>query len=140
MQKTKLVIDTNIWVGYLLGKNIRSYLDKIIADTRFEIFTDQNSILELQLVLNRSKFGKYITPAQSENLIALIQRRSISVNVLSNIIKSRDPKDDFLLSLSIDCGADYLITGDKDLLVFQKIETTSIIKIADFDALFYPKE
>ncbi len=137
MQKIKLVIDTNIWVGYLLGKNVRTYLDKIIGDTRFEIFIASTSILELQSVLNRSKFGKYITPAQIENLLGLIERRSLQVNIISNIVMSRDAKDDFWLSLSIDAGADYLITGDKDLLVLQIIETTSIITIADFYALFY---
>lgn len=44
----------------------------------------------------------------------------------------RDEKDNFLLNLSIDSKADYLITGDKDLLVLEKIEWTEIMSFTDF--------
>ena len=138
MQKTKLIIDTNIWVSYFMGKNIRVHLDKIIADQRFDFFISQNAIDELQQVLNRSKFQKYITPAQIESLMVLLLQRCILVNVTTFVNISRDPKDDFLLALSTTCQADYLLTGDEDLLVLQKIETTTIIKMADFNNFFYP--
>lgn len=65
-------------------------------------------------------------------LISLIRRRSLFINVTSQITLSRDAKDDFLLALSIDGQADYLLTGDEDLLVLEKIESTLILKIADF--------
>lgn len=44
----------------------------------------------------------------------------------------RDTKDDFLLSLAIDGKADFLITGDRDLLESNQLEKTKIITIADF--------
>jgi len=37
-----------------------------------------------------------------------------------------------LLNLAVDGKADYLITGDKDLLVMQNIQNTIIISIAEF--------
>jgi predicted nucleic acid-binding protein len=45
----------------------------------------------------------------------------------------RDPKDDYLLSLSIASEAHFLITGDADLLELQQIHNTIIIKYTDFD-------
>ena len=50
----------------------------------------------------------------------------------SNIIKTinplcRDPKDGYLLALSIQSDAHYLVTGDLDLLDIQKINNTNII-------------
>lgn len=36
------------------------------------------------------------------------------------------------IKLSIDSKADYLITGDKDLLILEKIENTKIINFTDF--------
>ena len=137
MQKTKLIIDTNIWVSYFMGKNIRFYLDKIIADERFDFYISQNGLDELQQVLSRSKFQKYITPVQIESLVVLLLRRCILVNVVTVAQLSRDAKDDFLLALSTTCQTDYLLTGDEDLLVLQKIETTTILKISDFNSLFY---
>ncbi|WP_262712380.1 putative toxin-antitoxin system toxin component, PIN family [Polaribacter sp. IC063] len=52
--------------------------------------------------------------------------------VASNIQICRDKKDNFLLNLSIDSKAYFLITGDNDLLVLQKIKHTQIITFSDF--------
>jgi uncharacterized protein len=44
----------------------------------------------------------------------------------------RDAKDNFLLSLCHDSSADYLITGDKDLLAIKNIGATKIISMQKF--------
>ncbi|WP_281163572.1 putative toxin-antitoxin system toxin component, PIN family [Psychroflexus tropicus] len=44
----------------------------------------------------------------------------------------RDPKDNFLLNLLVDSKADYLITGDDDLLVLDKMERTQIMTFTEF--------
>lgn len=54
------------------------------------------------------------------------------IDVESTITVCRDPKDNFLLALAKDGKADYLITGDKDLLDLQKFGKTKIITIANF--------
>lgn len=45
----------------------------------------------------------------------------------------RDPKDNFLLGLSEISKADYLITGDNDLLILKKYKKTEIITIKEFE-------
>lgn len=57
------------------------------------------------------------------------------VTVSSAVDVSRDPEDNFLLSLALDGKADFLITGDKDLLSLKKFESTEIITIADFEKI-----
>jgi len=52
------------------------------------------------------------------------------VEVTSDVKICRDNKDNFLLNLAIDSKADFLITGDADLLVLEEIRTTMIIPIA----------
>ena len=54
------------------------------------------------------------------------------VNVRAEVNICRDPKDNFLLALSIDGNANFLITGDKDLLDLKKFGETKIISIAEF--------
>ncbi|MFN2262353.1 MAG: putative toxin-antitoxin system toxin component, PIN family, partial [Psychroflexus sp.] len=54
------------------------------------------------------------------------------IKVKSDIQLCRDEKDNFLLNLSIDSKADYLITGDNDLLVLDKIEQTQIMNFREF--------
>jgi uncharacterized protein len=46
---------------------------------------------------------------------------------------NRDPKDNFLLDLIDFSGADFLVTGDKDLLAHNPFKTASILTPADFE-------
>ncbi|MFH1902946.1 MAG: putative toxin-antitoxin system toxin component, PIN family [Candidatus Omnitrophota bacterium] len=45
---------------------------------------------------------------------------------------SRDKKDNPILSLAVSAGADFLISGDKDLLVLKKVKGVKIISPAEF--------
>ena len=132
MKNTRLVLDSNLWISYFFGKHVRTYLDQILGDTRFDLLISQKGIEELTIVLARPKFQKYMTPEQFESLMILIHRRSIFIDVTSQIALSRDTKDDYLLALSLDGNANFLITGDDDLLVLGKYQQTIIMKIADF--------
>jgi hypothetical protein len=44
----------------------------------------------------------------------------------------RDPKDEFLLALSKESKANYLITGDKDLLDIKVYGRTKIVTVKQF--------
>ena len=48
--------------------------------------------------------------------------------------RCRDSKDDYLLELALISDADFLITGDKDLLVMQTIGDCQIVTAMEFDA------
>ena len=45
---------------------------------------------------------------------------------------TRDPKDDYLLAYALVGQADYLVTGDRDLLVLGQVEHTRIVTARDF--------
>ena len=59
----------------------------------------------------------------------IIDRFGILVKVKTQINHCRDQKDNFLLSLAIDSDADYLVTGDNDLLELEEIKGTKILTI-----------
>jgi predicted nucleic acid-binding protein len=52
--------------------------------------------------------------------------------VKSEVKLCRDPADDFLLSLAKDGAADFLITGDKDLITLSQIFSTQILTLTVF--------
>ena len=54
------------------------------------------------------------------------------IEVESTVTICRDPKDNFLLELAKDGKADYLLTGDKDLLELKKFGKTKIQTISTF--------
>lgn len=54
------------------------------------------------------------------------------IEVNSNINVCRDPKDDFLLALAKDGNANFLLTGDKDLLELKRFGHTNIVALSHF--------
>ena len=62
-------------------------------------------------------------------------RTALLVSPSEKIELCRDPKDDFLLEIASAGDADYLVTGDEDLLVLGAIRRTRIIRLAEFRAL-----
>jgi hypothetical protein len=54
------------------------------------------------------------------------------IKVVSSVADCRDQKDNFLLNLAIDSYADYLVTGDSDLLTINHIKKTKIVTWNDF--------
>ncbi|HAL82334.1 MAG TPA: putative toxin-antitoxin system toxin component, PIN family [Mucilaginibacter sp.] len=62
----------------------------------------------------------------------LVMSKLEIIGLKANLTGSRDIKDNFLLSLSFDGNADYLITGDLDLLILQTTGSTEIVTLRDF--------
>jgi len=127
----RIVIDTNLWVSFLINKDFKK-LDDRIKKKRIRILFSLDSLEEFLNVANRPKFKKYFSKADINQLIDLFDTYGEIVEVKSKINSCRDPKDNFLLSLLMDSNADYLITGDNDLLEIKTFEGAKIIRIADY--------
>ncbi len=83
-------------------------------------------------VAKRPKFRRFFSPEHIEAILETIDEYAELVKVSAQIDICRDPKDNFLLSLAIDGNADYLLTGDKDLLDINKLGHTQIMTISEF--------
>lgn len=130
-RKNKVIIDTNLWISFLLTKDLSKF-DTIIADKKLILVFSEELVEEFLEVTQRSKFRKYFAVDDIEDLLLKIRNRATFINVKSNIIACRDPKDNFLLSLAVDGQATHLITGDKDLLVLGKFAQTKILTIHEY--------
>jgi len=130
-QKDKVIIDTNLWISFLLTKDF-TRVDKIIADKKLVLLFSQELIDEIIEVTQRRKFRKYFPLDDIERLLLKIRDRAEFIKIKSIITDCRDPKDNFLLSLSVDGNATHLITGDKDLLVLKDYGETKILTMAGY--------
>lgn len=86
-------------------------------------------------VASRPKFKKIITQDDLIAILEIIEREAEFLDVTSQVDMCRDKKDNFLLSLAIDSDADFLITGDEDLLELKSIGSTKIISMKEFTNL-----
>ena len=131
MKNEKIILDTNLWISFLISKKF-SDIDSLIDNKKIRLVFSEELITEFIDVVNRPKFEKYFSKKDIARILNLIDQYGQLTDVKSDINICRDKKDNFLLNLSIDSKADYLITGDNDLLILEKIEHTRIINFTDF--------
>jgi putative PIN family toxin of toxin-antitoxin system len=108
----------------------------LIENRKVKLIFSNELIEEFLTVAKRPKFTRYFSDADINNILRLFKDYGKLIKVKSNITECRDLKDNFLLNLAVDGKADYLVTGDSDLLVIEKIASTEIITFSDlFDRL-----
>jgi putative PIN family toxin of toxin-antitoxin system len=135
LKNHRIILDTNIWISYLITKN-HSLLDELLINQQITILFSEELLNEFFEVINRPKLKKYFKQKDLEVILELIQNYGELIEVKSKIEICRDYKDNFLLSLAVDGKANYLISGDADLLVLKKIKKTKIISIKEFYLMF----
>jgi putative PIN family toxin of toxin-antitoxin system len=87
---------------------------------------------ELETTTAKPKLKKYFGPHALEEMLLVFESLIDLVDVKSTSKICRDPKDNFLLALAKDGKADYLLTGDQDLLDIKKYGRTKITTISKF--------
>ncbi|MEQ9288141.1 MAG: putative toxin-antitoxin system toxin component, PIN family [Cyclobacteriaceae bacterium] len=127
----RVVVDTNLWISYLLSDNFRQ-LDDLVRNNRIVILLDDILMGEIIEVASRAKFKKYFSKDDIFKLLCFLNEHAEFVNVKSTVDLCRDKKDNFLLALAKDGKSDFLITGDEDLLVLKFVEGTKIISWNEF--------
>lgn len=132
--KNRIILDTNVMVSFLIGKRLQRLKDQLSDSSIILIFTDQ-LISELQLVTTRPKFRKHFEKRDVTELINLISILGLNYQIQTVPQICRDPKDNFLLGLCEMGKADYLITGDNDLLELAEYGGTKILKAIEFEDL-----
>jgi putative PIN family toxin of toxin-antitoxin system len=134
MEKTKIkiILDTNLWISFLISKTLRKMNVLFNKEVITLIFSDE-LLEEFVEVAKRPKFRKYFSESDLEKLIELFDIYGEIVEVVSSVDLCRDEKDNFLLALAKDSKADFLITGDDDLLIIKKFEHTEILTYSEFE-------
>ena len=129
--KTRVIIDTNLWIRFLITGNFK-HLDSLIENGVIEIIYSRELLEEFLHVVSRSKFVKFFSRSDVVNLLKRLRSCSGLIEVYSVTNLCRDSKDNFLLSLSRDSSANFLITADNDLLVLRNFRRTKIVTFAEF--------
>jgi uncharacterized protein len=127
---SRIIIDTNLWISFLISKNF-SKLDELIFEKKCIIIFSNELLNEFVEVAKRPKFRRYFSQNDIEEILETIDEFAEFINVSTVVDVCRDIKDNFLLSLSIDGNVDFLITGDDDLLDLEKFGETTITTISN---------
>ncbi|WP_020602094.1 putative toxin-antitoxin system toxin component, PIN family [Spirosoma spitsbergense] len=128
----RFVIDTNTLVSAALFARSTPRQAFDTALNRGELLTSESCLAELNQVLHRPKFARYLTPFEADLFINQYSLKATMVSVSSVVKDCRDAKDNKFLELAIDGVATCIITGDQDLLVLHPFLTISIVTPFDF--------
>ncbi|MDR1738463.1 MAG: putative toxin-antitoxin system toxin component, PIN family [Candidatus Symbiothrix sp.] len=134
-KKIKVIIDTNLWISFLISREYEK-LDFLFSSKRVCLLFSQRLFAEFIGVASREKFRKWFSETDLSELSARMKKIAKIVKTKTVVAQCRDPKDNFLLELAVDGKADYLVTGDIDLLTLKRAGNTEIITMRDFLNLY----
>ncbi len=130
--KPRFVFDTNTIINAALLKQsiTRKAFDKAIEEG--QLLVSLETIDELNRVLGRDDFAKYVTDDERMEFLAVLLREAAFVETTVHIQECRDPQDNKFLELAVSGHATCIISGDKDLLVLHPFRRIPIVTPRDF--------
>ncbi len=102
------------------------------AEKFHEIICSEKVYNEISVILQLSKFNKYVSNYRRNKFLHSFKIKANFIPVDQIIEICRDPNDNMFLELAVAAKADYIITGDKDLLELNPFKGTQIIAPKEF--------
>ena len=103
-EKHRVVIDTNLWISFLLTRDFSKF-DRLMSADWATLLISQELLEEVVEVAERPKFRKYFNLTDLTDLLVNLKQKAELVHLNSQFNVCRDDKDNFLLSLAIDGNA-----------------------------------
>lgn len=130
------LIDTNVVLSAALRDRLPERVVLFVASSpEFQWLVTPAIVAEYADVLRRPKFA--LDPALIEKWTELLESRAVVVEDSPvHVELLRDPKDAPILAAALASNADFLITGDRDLLDIRDRLPVRIVTVAEFAAEF----
>lgn len=126
----RAVLDTNVWISGFLWKGTARHLLELAWARRYTPLTTHAILHEMSVVLA----ADFEVPPER---VLEIQRSIIAISELVTIpslmpYPVRDPKDLPIIACALEGRADFLVSGDRDLLILRRIHRIPVLTIRQF--------
>ena len=131
----KAVFDTTVLVAALVTEGLCSKIVVRGRKKQFQLIACPIILREFEDVLIK-KFS--ITTNEARSALQIISEAMHSIVYPAQSLQGicRDPDDDAILACAVEAGADYLVTGDMDLLELKVFKGIRIVTPREFELLF----
>ena len=131
----KAVFDTNVLLAAFITEGICSKILVRGRKRQFHLILCPVILREFERVLIK-KFST--TRNEARSILQIVSEAMHSVVIPSQSVQGicRDPDDDAILACALEAGADYLVTGDVDLLELKIFKRIRIVTPREFELLF----
>jgi putative PIN family toxin of toxin-antitoxin system len=126
------VFDTNVLVSAILAADSVPRKAFNLAYNNGVILLSKPVQDELNELLRRAKFSKYISTEKRSIFLWSLFRQALFITITEEIKECRDQQDNKFLELAVNGKADYIITGDNDLLVLNPFRGILILTPKSF--------
>ena len=138
----KAVLDTNILIsGFITPRGTPAKLLQAWRAERFDLVTSPPILVELYEALCRPKIQiRYHLSAEDiHNFVTLLASASIVVPGTTRVSASLQDIDDLMvLATAIESQSAYLVTGDRELLDLERLQSVHIITPSAFLKIIAP--
>ena len=133
----RVVFDTSTLVSAAMRVGSVPHRALVHALETGEVCASASTLAELESVLQRDKFDRYLSAVLRAEFAAIMRRRASLFDVseadAANVQPPcRDPKDNQFLALVHACDADVLVSSDTDLLVLHPWQGVPILTPAAY--------
>ncbi len=125
----KVILDTNVIISSFATRGLCHSVFEICLD-RFEIIISSTLIKELRNALKRKLKLPELFIAETLDYLSENATSIKVIKLISGVF--RDPEDNHIIALADSAGANYIITGDEDLLILKKYGSTQIVTPRQF--------
>lgn len=130
----RIVVDTNVVVSASISEgNPHRFLLGAMRDARCTLVTSDEIISEIREVLGRPKFR--LSENEVSKALSALESASEIVETTSKFMAVRDSDDDMFVNAAYDGGADYIVSGDCDLLDLGEFEGIKIVKVVEMQRI-----
>lgn len=139
----KVVVDVNVLISALLWGGTPRKILILAQNNQISIFASPDLFQELETTLKRTKFQAKIkslglTVEDILDAATEVLQSCPNISLDIDISQLRDIKDYHILAAAVSAQADFLITGDQDLLVLNQFAEILIMTPADFLNTYFP--
>lgn len=137
------VLDTNVIAsGIISGAGAPSEILTAWRDRRWILVTSPGILREVERVLTLPKIARRygVSSQDATDTIRLLKARAtVARGTLMIPRTARDPEDDHVLACALEGHADFLVTGDQDLLALERVQGIPIISPRAFATILKPR-
>jgi putative PIN family toxin of toxin-antitoxin system len=128
----RFVFDTNTIVSALLVPDSKPRLAFDRAQDRGQILISMPVLLEINQVLARKKFDKYVPEQKRKEFLGALVKHAEFVEITEEITDCRDGDDNKFLELAVCGDAQCIVSGDGDLLGLHPFRGIRILQAQTF--------
>ena len=135
----RAVIDTNVLISGLLWNGVPHALMEHVREGALEIVISPALLSELSNAIGRTKFNAILARSNTTQERILAELRQLAEFIEPPPLPQpvcRDPDDDEVLALAVAAKADWIVSGDNDLLSLRDYAGIAIIPAAEALAHF----